>query len=163
MVHDLTYQYGFNEAAGNFQVNNYGRGGVGGDDVRCEAQDGSGHQQRQLLHARRGRRPPADADVPVAGPAVRHAERADGRRAVAAAGTYGGNYARFSPAPTTAGLDGPIVLVNDGTGTLTDGCQPFTVPAGAIALVDNTATTTNPPATRTSARRTRRTRARRRW
>ena len=25
MVHDLTYQYGFNEQAGNFQVNNYGR------------------------------------------------------------------------------------------------------------------------------------------
>ena len=42
MVHDLTYQYGFNEQAGNFQVNNYGKGGAGGDDVRCEAQDGSG-------------------------------------------------------------------------------------------------------------------------
>jgi uncharacterized repeat protein (TIGR01451 family) len=42
VVHDVTYQYGFNEVSGNFQVNNYGRGGLGSDDVRAEAQDGSG-------------------------------------------------------------------------------------------------------------------------
>ncbi len=42
IVHDVTYQYGFTEAAGNFQVNNYGRGGLGNDDCRAEAQDGSG-------------------------------------------------------------------------------------------------------------------------
>lgn len=42
VIHDIHYQYGFNEASGNFQVNNYGRGGVGGDEVQAEAQDGSG-------------------------------------------------------------------------------------------------------------------------
>ena len=42
MIHDLTYQYGFDEASGNFQVNNYGRGGTGGDYVRAEAADGNG-------------------------------------------------------------------------------------------------------------------------
>lgn len=42
VIHDIHYQYGFTEAAGNFQVNNYGRGGVGGDEVQAEAQDGSG-------------------------------------------------------------------------------------------------------------------------
>ena len=36
------YQYGFDEAAGNFQANNYGRGGSGNDSVLAEAQDGSG-------------------------------------------------------------------------------------------------------------------------
>jgi hypothetical protein len=41
-AHDLFYGYGFDEASGNFQANNYGRGGVGGDYVRCEAQDGGG-------------------------------------------------------------------------------------------------------------------------
>jgi PKD repeat protein len=41
-MHDLTYHYGFNEAAGNFQTNNYGRGGIQDDYVRAEAQDGSG-------------------------------------------------------------------------------------------------------------------------
>ncbi len=42
IIHDVTYHYGFTEAAGNFQVNNYGNGGVAGDSVRSEAQDGSG-------------------------------------------------------------------------------------------------------------------------
>ncbi|NMO18107.1 metalloprotease [Pyxidicoccus fallax] len=42
IIHDVTYQYGFNEAGGNFQVNNYGRGGAGNDYVRAEAQDGGG-------------------------------------------------------------------------------------------------------------------------
>jgi PKD repeat protein len=42
VIHDVMYQYGFTEAAGNFQVNNYGRGGSGNDAVRAEAQDGGG-------------------------------------------------------------------------------------------------------------------------
>ncbi len=41
ITHDIKYQYGFDEAAGNFQVNNYGNGGLGNDDVRAEAQDGA--------------------------------------------------------------------------------------------------------------------------
>ena len=41
-THDVLYRYGFDEASGNFQVNNYGKGGVGGDDVQAEAQDGGG-------------------------------------------------------------------------------------------------------------------------
>ncbi len=32
-AHDLHYQFGFDEAAGNFQTENFGRGGVGGDAV----------------------------------------------------------------------------------------------------------------------------------
>jgi extracellular elastinolytic metalloproteinase len=42
IIHDVQYQYGFNEQGGNFQVNNYGKGGAGNDSVRAEAQDGSG-------------------------------------------------------------------------------------------------------------------------
>lgn len=42
MMHDIWYSYGFDEAAGNFQQNNYGNGGIGGDYVRAEAQDGGG-------------------------------------------------------------------------------------------------------------------------
>ena len=41
-IHDVQYKYGFDEAAGNFQVNNYGNGGLGGDAVQADAQDGSG-------------------------------------------------------------------------------------------------------------------------
>lgn len=39
IIHDVMYQYGFDEVAGNFQVSNFGRGGADGDDVRAEAQD----------------------------------------------------------------------------------------------------------------------------
>jgi extracellular elastinolytic metalloproteinase len=42
MSHDLHYKYGFTEAAGNFQVNNFTNGGVGNDPVQAEAQDGGG-------------------------------------------------------------------------------------------------------------------------
>ena len=41
IIHDVFYLYGFDEAAGNFQVNNRGNGGLSGDDVRAEAQDGA--------------------------------------------------------------------------------------------------------------------------
>jgi hypothetical protein len=33
VLHDVFYAYGFNEAAGNFQQENFGRGGLGGDRV----------------------------------------------------------------------------------------------------------------------------------
>lgn len=42
IMHDISYQYGFDEASGNFQQNNYGKGGLGNDPVNAEAQDGSG-------------------------------------------------------------------------------------------------------------------------
>ncbi len=42
MMHDITYQFGFDEAAGNFQANNFGNGGNANDYVYGEAMDGSG-------------------------------------------------------------------------------------------------------------------------
>ncbi len=41
-LHDIFYHYGFDEPAGNFQVNNYGKGGVAGDPVQADAFDGGG-------------------------------------------------------------------------------------------------------------------------
>ncbi len=40
IIHDVAYPYGFDEVSGNFQVNNYGNGGLGNDSVQAEAQDG---------------------------------------------------------------------------------------------------------------------------
>ncbi|HZN10562.1 MAG TPA: M36 family metallopeptidase, partial [Blastocatellia bacterium] len=40
--HDILYDFGFDEAAGNFQRDNFGRGGAGGDPVIADAQDGGG-------------------------------------------------------------------------------------------------------------------------
>jgi outer membrane lipoprotein-sorting protein len=41
-AHDRLYQLGFTETAGNFQRNNFSRGGVGNDEVQADAQDGGG-------------------------------------------------------------------------------------------------------------------------
>lgn len=40
--HDRTHRLGFTEASGNFQLNNFGRGGAQNDPVNGDAQDGSG-------------------------------------------------------------------------------------------------------------------------
>ena len=99
MIHDVLHRYGFDEASGNFQANNYDRGGTGGDYVRAEAAGRQRHQQRQLLDAGRRRRLAADADVPVAGQPVRRAERSH----VDGGPTFGASWARFTPPATAAG------------------------------------------------------------
>ncbi len=42
IIHDVFYEYGFDEASGNFQENNYGKGGSGSDSVNADGQDGGG-------------------------------------------------------------------------------------------------------------------------
>lgn len=55
----------------------------------------------------------------------------------AAAGIYEAVSASFGPAPTVGGINGSIVLVDDGTASPTLGCDPLVgFPAGAIALID---------------------------
>ena len=57
IIHDVQYQYGFDEAAGNFQTNNYGKGGLGGDAVLAEAQDGSGTNNANFMTPEDGTAP----------------------------------------------------------------------------------------------------------
>ncbi len=42
LMHDMSYNYGFDEVAANFQADNLGRGGIGNDYVNADAQDGAG-------------------------------------------------------------------------------------------------------------------------
>lgn len=42
-AHDVYYHFGFDEESGNFQENNFKRGGLGDDAVIANAQDGSGY------------------------------------------------------------------------------------------------------------------------
>lgn len=134
VVHDVTYGYGFDEASGNFQVNNYGRGGAGNDDVRAEAQDGSGRNNANFGTPVDGQRPRMQMfewrsatpnPITVLAPSP-------------IAGTYYGPMAGFGESLVTTGaLGGTVVLVNDGAGVSpTDGCEPFVLPAGAIPLID---------------------------
>ncbi len=48
-LHDWFYSLGFTEAAGNFQNDNFGRGGQAGDAVRVDIQDGSSNNQASFL------------------------------------------------------------------------------------------------------------------
>lgn len=57
IMHDLTYQYGFDEPAGNFQNSNLGRGGAENDYIVAEAQDGNGIDNANFVTTVDGSRP----------------------------------------------------------------------------------------------------------
>ncbi|MBK8285445.1 MAG: M36 family metallopeptidase [Ahniella sp.] len=133
IMHDLTYQYGFDEAGGNFQVNNYGRGGAGSDGVQADAIDGSGTNNANFGTPPDGAAPrmqmfrwSAPAEVFVTAPA-------------ALAGSYLGVPAAFGAVIDAVGVTGDMQLVNDGAGVSnTDMCEAMAAGslAGKIALVD---------------------------
>jgi len=137
IMHDVTYQYGFDEAAGNFQVNNYGKGGLGNDDVRAEAQDGSGRNN-------------ANFGTPVDGlrPRMQMFEwRSSALNPITVhppspiAGTYFGPMAGFGESLVTTGpISGEVVYVGRGCDPAFQAGQPLDPylanPAGKIALID---------------------------
>eukprot|EP01065_Artemidia_motanka_P041285 TRINITY_DN532_c0_g1_i1.p1 TRINITY_DN532_c0_g1~~TRINITY_DN532_c0_g1_i1.p1 ORF type:complete len:656 (+),score=227.10 TRINITY_DN532_c0_g1_i1:72-2039(+) len=57
VVHDIFYLNGFDEEAGNFQENNFGKGGLGDDAVQANAQDGAGFNNANFATPRDGERP----------------------------------------------------------------------------------------------------------
>lgn len=131
--HDVLYEYGFTEEAGNFQVNNYGEGGLGGDDVRAEAQDGGGLNNANFSTPVDGLRPRMQMYLwQFARPNVVTIDPPS-----SAAGTYQASGAAFGPEFSTVGVSGDIELVNDGVGSTADACEPLVgFPAGSIALLD---------------------------
>ena len=56
-LHDWFYDSGFDEAAGNAQENNFGRGGVGNDSIKAEGQDSSGTNNANMSTPSDGARP----------------------------------------------------------------------------------------------------------
>jgi extracellular elastinolytic metalloproteinase len=55
--HDRTYALGFTEAARNFQLSNFGKGGAQNDPVNVDAQDGSGTNNANFATPPDGSRP----------------------------------------------------------------------------------------------------------
>ena len=53
-MHDKLYELGFTETAGNFQKDNFGRGGANNDAILADAQDGSGLNNANFTPARDG-------------------------------------------------------------------------------------------------------------
>ena len=136
LVHDVWYQYGFDEASGNFQENNYGKGGSGSDSVNADAQDGSGTNNANFGTPADGSNPrmqmflwdPAPVEmVTINSPAT-------------IAGGYIAIPAVFGPSVPAAPADitANLVLVDDGTAAPEEGCSPLINGAqlsGNIALV----------------------------
>jgi len=57
VIHDKLYRHGFTETAGNFQTNNFGKGGLGNDAVLAEAQDGGGTNNANFATPADGSKP----------------------------------------------------------------------------------------------------------
>ncbi|HUQ08617.1 MAG TPA: M36 family metallopeptidase, partial [Kofleriaceae bacterium] len=131
-LHDEWYDAGFNEAAGNAQGVNYGRGGVEGDAIRAEAQDA----------ANQGRRNNANMSTPEDGmdPVMQvYLWTGSSEQAITLTG--------FNTAPPVSGasygpgsydVPGTVVAGTDGTGaSMTDGCEAITNDVtGRIVLLD---------------------------
>ena len=123
-LHDFAYQYGFDEAAGNFQVNNFGNGGAGGDDVRAEAQDGSGTNNANFLTPADGARPRMQMFVWNQGPSSVTVNSPP------PATVYQPGNAGFGP--LTFNLSGDLELASP-----LNGCGPLAgFTPGKIALID---------------------------
>lgn len=135
VIHDVFHGYGFDEAAGNFQVNNYDRGGRGSDAVLAEAQDGSGLNNANFATPPEGSSPRMQMFVWV--PPVPNVVRVNPPSPVA--GDYAASGAAFGPQLLQIGpLTGDVALANDGGGASpTDACESLVgFPEGKLALVD---------------------------
>ena len=56
-MHDKLYELGFTEAAGNFQKDSFGRGGLGNSALQADAQDGSGFNNANFTPSPEGQSP----------------------------------------------------------------------------------------------------------
>lgn len=134
IIHDVTYQYGFNEVSGNFQADNLGRGGNANDYVQAEAQDASGTNNANFATPPDGLRPRMQMFLWLGGgPQV----------VVSAPASIAGNYNAvegiFSAAnqlSSTGAVTGQVVFYDDPGGTH-EACSgaPTTSIAGKIALI----------------------------
>ncbi|NIK72691.1 hypothetical protein FHS56_000177 [Thermonema lapsum] len=139
IIHDVFYHYGFDEVSGNFQQNNYGRGGIGNDAVNAEAQDGSGTNNANFATPPDGNKPRMQMylwvgnvyDVEITAPASIAGEKQTSRAQF-------GRQLQTLTAPITA----EVVLANDGVDTTTNACSPLVGSvSGKIVLIDRGACT----------------------
>ena len=138
MMHDIWYHYGFDEAAGNFQNNNYGRGGTAGDYVLAEAMDGGGTSNANFATPPDGSNPRMQMYLWGSGGGGGGATFTV-NSPTGIAGTYTATAATFGPGLPATPLTADVVLAIDNTAPVNDGCEPLTngsALSGKIALID---------------------------
>ena len=137
VIHDILHQNGFNEAAGNFQDNNYGNGGAGNDYVNAEGLDGGGTNNANFATPNDGSNPRMQMFLWTGGTSTA-CSFLNVNSPPAVAGLKAIGTASYNPT-TAFNITANIVLANDGVGTTSDGCTAFTnaaAIAGKIALID---------------------------
>ena len=126
-IHDILYRHGFDEAAGNFQIDNFGNGGVGEDPVRAEAQDGGGTDNANFATPPDGSRPRMQMFL-WTGAGGTHEVVVNSPITV----SYAALPAAFGAQLTKTGITGDVVVAEPA-----NGCTAITSPvAGKIALID---------------------------
>ena len=135
MMHDIYYQYGFDEASGNFQQNNYGLGGNQNDYVNADAQDGSGTNNANMSTPPDGIKPRLQMflwDGAITGFVLTINNGP-------LAGGYFGIPANFgAPLPTELTEDLVVVVDDESTGDPNDACDTIINGAaldGKIAVI----------------------------
>lgn len=137
LIHDVFYQYGFDEAAGNFQANNYGKGGQDGDFVFADAQDGSGLNNANFSTPPDGNSGRMQMFLWATGGGGT-VDLLTVNTPAAISGGYGSSESGFGPGVPATPLTADIVLVLDSSNT-SDACSSILNTAelnGKIALVD---------------------------
>lgn len=136
LMHDVWYRYGFDEQSGNFQENNYDRGGEGLDQVIAEGQDGGGTNNANFGT------PPDGQNGRMQMYNWTGASLAN-NLTVNAPGSIAGSYfsadAGFGPGSPLTPLTGDVVNVEDDVTPTQDGCNVLlnaTQIIGRFALVD---------------------------
>jgi extracellular elastinolytic metalloproteinase len=130
VLHDELYRHGFNEAAGNFQEDNFGLGSRrgGSDSVNAEAQDGGGTDNANFATPRDGQNPRMQMFLWTGKPS---------HEVVVGSSVYAAAGAAFGPALNGTGVSGEIAAAIDGTAPASDACQAITTSlSGRLALID---------------------------
>ena len=135
IMHDLTYQYGFNELSGNFQASNQGRGGAGNDYVVADAQDGGGTNNANFSTPPDGSRPRMQMYLWNAAPTV------SVNAPAVIAGSYSAVESGFSNAnklTAVGSVTGNVVYFNDNSaGSTHEACgAAANSVTGKIVLID---------------------------
>ncbi|MBK7830389.1 M36 family metallopeptidase [Nannocystis sp.] len=131
-MHDWWYDSGFNEATGNAQEDNYGRGGAEHDPLLAEAQDAALVGTRNNANMAT----PADGASPVMQMYLWSPLVTAGLTVDPLAKSFAVNSSNFGP--KNYDKTATLVLMQDGGGmSVTDGCEPAVNDiAGKIVLVD---------------------------
>ena len=118
IIHDILYQYGFDEVSGNFQANNYGNGGTGFDPVVIHAQDGGGTNNAYFYTYNDGTSPRME----VYKFNIDYSKfRIDSPSTIS--GDYIAREAAFGGALTSSPISGKVVIVDDNGVIPSEGCN----------------------------------------